>query len=35
MKGIKASLYADGATIFARPMKQDIATLKEILAFFG
>jgi hypothetical protein len=34
-KGIKASLYADDAAIFVSPRKQDIASLKEILNFFG
>jgi hypothetical protein len=34
-KGIKASLYANDAVIFVSPRKQDIATLKDILVFFG
>jgi hypothetical protein len=34
-KGIKASLYADDATLFVSPNKQDIAALKEIVEMFG
>jgi hypothetical protein len=34
-RGIKASLYANDATIFVKPQKQDIATLKEILEMFS
>jgi hypothetical protein len=34
-QGIKASLYADDATIFIRPTKHDVAVLKEILEMFG
>jgi hypothetical protein len=34
-RGIKASLYMDGAAIFVSPTKQDILALKCILDTFG
>jgi hypothetical protein len=34
-RGIMASLYADDAAIFLKPLKHNIAVLKEILEKFG
>jgi hypothetical protein len=34
-RGIKASLYADDASIFIKPIKQDVIALKNILDVFG
>jgi hypothetical protein len=34
-KGIKTSLYADDASIFISPMRQDLAVLRVILDIFG
>jgi hypothetical protein len=33
--GIKVSLYINDAAIFAKPTKNDLSTLKEILVMFG